>query len=233
MLLLFSGRLLTGDGFAQPATRGNTLPSVQMLNRYGLKMAWWNQANIDPRRDTLRYLTADEQIVYAQTTAGTVTAVDMETGRQLWSVQLGRPDAPSYPVTSNNELALVMSSLDLFAIDKWTGNLAWRIRVPGQPTTSPVMDEEQVYVGTLDGSVYAFDLKKIRQAVRDEQVCRIGRISTHQLALQNRRRGADAADSLGERRQLRQRGPFAVFRDQGTRHASNSSWKPMPPSPLP
>ncbi len=157
------GTLLTGVGFAQPATRGNTLPSVQMLNRYGLKMAWWNQANINPGRDTVRYLTADEQIVYAQTTAGTVTAVDMETGRQLWSIQLGRPDAPSYPVTSNNELALVLSGLDLFAVDKWTGNLVWRIRVPGQPTTSPVMDEEQVYVGGLDGSVYAFDLEKIRK----------------------------------------------------------------------
>ncbi len=163
------GTLLTADGFAQ-ALRGNVLPSVQMLNRYGLKMAWWNQANINPGRDTIRYVTADEQIVYAQTSAGTVTAVDMETGRKLWSAQLGRPDAPSYAVTTNNELALVLTSLDLFAIDKWTGNLVWRIRMPGQPSTSPVMDEKQVYVGTLDGSVYAFDLKKIRQLFEENHL---------------------------------------------------------------
>lgn len=155
--------LLAVPGYSQPATQRTTFPPAGQLNRYGLKMAWWNQAHIDPARDTVRHLTADEQVVYVQTTAGTVTAIDMETGQKLWSIQLGRKDAPAYPVTSNGELALVLTGLDLFAVEKWTGNLAWRIRMPGQPSTSPVMDEEQVYVGMLDGSVYAFSLKNIRE----------------------------------------------------------------------
>lgn len=155
--------LLIGPGYSQPATQRSTFPPAGQLNRFGLKMAWWNQAHIDPNRDTVRHLTADEQVVYVQTTAGVVTAIDMETGQKLWSLQLGRKDAPAYPVTTNDELALVLSGLDLFAVEKWTGDLAWRVRLPAQPSTSPVMDARQVYVGTLDGSTYAFDLRKIRE----------------------------------------------------------------------
>ena len=155
--------LLAGNGFSQPATQRSTFPTVGQLNRYGLTMAWWNQATINPNRDTVRYLTADEQVVYVQSSAGAVTAIDIETGRKIWSIQLGRQDAPAFPVTSNDELALILTGLDLYAIEKWSGNLAWRIRVPKQPSTSPVMDETQVYVGMLDGSVYAFNLSKIRE----------------------------------------------------------------------
>lgn len=155
--------LLTGPGFSQPATQRSTFPPPGQLNRFGLKMAWWNQAHIDPSRDTVRHLTADEQVVFVQTTAGVVTAIDMETGQKLWSLQLGRKDAPAYPVTTNHELALVLSGLDLFAVEKWTGDLAWRIHLPAQPSTSPVMDDKQVYAGMLDGSAYAFNLRKIRE----------------------------------------------------------------------
>ncbi len=155
--------LMTGNVSAQPATRQSAFPSVSSLSRFGLKMAWWNRATMDSNRETVRHLTADEQIVYVQSTAGLVTAIDMETGRKLWSIQLGRKDAPSYAITSNDELALVLTGLDLYAINKWTGDLSWRLRMPAQPSTSPVMDEEQVFVGMLDGAVFAFRLKTIRE----------------------------------------------------------------------
>ncbi len=160
-LFLFTS--LMGTGFSQPATQRATFPTAGQLNRYGLKMAWWNQATLNPARDTVRHLTADEQMVYVQSTAGVVTAIDMETGRKVWSIQLGRKDTPALPVTSNDELALVLAGVDLFAIEKWTGNMAWRLRVPSQPSTRPVMDETQIYIGMLDGGVYAMDLKKTRE----------------------------------------------------------------------
>lgn len=151
------------SGAAQPATRQNAFPTVTQLNRYGLTMAWWNQATINPNRDRVSHLTADEQVVFVQSSAGVVSAIDMETGQKLWASQLGRKDNPAYPVTTNDDLALVLTGLDLFAVEKRTGNLIWRVRVPGQPSTRPVMDDEQVYVGMLDGSVYALDLDKIEE----------------------------------------------------------------------
>lgn len=148
---------------AQVGQTGAILPSARVLDRYGLEMAWWNQAVVDPARDTIEHVSADEEVVYLQTTAGTVTAFDARDGRKIWASQLGRPDQPGYPVTSNDELALVTIGQGVYAVEKWTGRLAWQIKLPGVPSSRPVTDERRMYIGMLDGSVYCFDLRKIRE----------------------------------------------------------------------
>jgi outer membrane protein assembly factor BamB len=42
--------------------------------------------------------------------------------------------------------------------------------VPGQPSTAPGIDEQQVYVGMLDGSVYAYSLRKVRQLYQEQRL---------------------------------------------------------------
>src|SRR5262249_14518230 len=39
------------------------------------------------------------------------------------------------------------------------GNIAWRLGLPGMAGTSPVADDRRIYVGFMDGSLYAFDLE--------------------------------------------------------------------------
>ncbi|MBW3539842.1 MAG: PQQ-like beta-propeller repeat protein [Planctomycetes bacterium] len=153
--------LLVTSGFGQSAVR--TLPDDRLLDRYGLVRAWWNQATLNAQRDTVRHLTADEQMVYVQSTGGILTAFDADNGRRKWSIQLGFQDAPSFPAVSNDELVLVAASTRLYAIDKFNGGLVWNIILPGQPSTSPSMDAQHVYIGSLDGSVYALSLRKIRE----------------------------------------------------------------------
>jgi outer membrane protein assembly factor BamB len=154
---------LTGSAAAQPVGRSSVLPSPRSLSRFGLELGWWNQAVLDTHRDTIVHLVADEEVVFAQSSAGTVTAFDGTTGLKLWALQLGRQDSPSFPVTSNDELALVISGIRVYAIDKWSGDLRWQIRLPGQPSSSPSMDDFRLYVGMLDGSVYAVNLDKVRK----------------------------------------------------------------------
>jgi hypothetical protein len=78
-------------------------------------------------------------------------------------VQLGRKDRASYPAISNEELVLVSSGMQLYALEKETGRTRWTIQLPAHPSTSPAMDDARIYIGTLDGSLYAFDLLKIRK----------------------------------------------------------------------
>ena len=139
------------------------LPAKRTLDRYGLVRAWWNQAALDPSRDTIHDVTIDEEVFFAVSTGGMVTAFDAENGRRLWVHALAKHDEPASGVTANDELALVAVGLNLFAIDKFTGEMMWKISLPDQPATSPVMDDRQVYVGTVDGSVYAFNLKRIKE----------------------------------------------------------------------
>ena len=162
--------MLSTAAFAQRQTTDKVLPTQQQLSLLGLERAWWGQATLNPSRDKVRYVTIDEDIVYVQATSGTTTAFNSETGERLWATQLGRFDQPSFPAVSNEDLALVIVGSTMYGVDKQTGRTIWTLVLPGQPSTAPSVDENQVYVGTLDGSVYAFSLKKIRQLYREQRL---------------------------------------------------------------
>ncbi|MBT4868154.1 MAG: PQQ-like beta-propeller repeat protein [Planctomycetaceae bacterium] len=161
----FSALFLSASDAVQAQRAGFTpqVPSQRLLGRYGLERAWWGQATLNPTRDKVRHMTVDEENVYVQATSGVVTAFDNETGKRLWAVQLGRRDLASYPLASNEDFALVAVGMQLFALDKFSGELLWELKLPAHPSTSPAMDERNVYIGALDGSVYAFSLRKIHQ----------------------------------------------------------------------
>ncbi len=147
--------------WAQRSQVSPTLPSSRLLNRYGLQRNWWSHATLNPKRDKVRHLVIDEENLYVQASSGVVSAFNNESGRRLWAIQLGQQDGPSYPLVSNEEFALIVVGLNLYAVNKSTGELIWEISLPTQPSTSPGVDNLRVYIGSLDGSVYAYDLQKI------------------------------------------------------------------------
>lgn len=155
---------------AQSNPTERQLPTQQQLNRFGLELAWWGQSTMNPARDKVRHVSIDEDMVFSISTSGIVTAFDSETGKKRWALLLGKFDQPSYPVVSNERLAMVVVGTTLYAVDKKTGNLNWTLVLPGQPSTAPGVDEDQVYVGNLDGSVYAFSLRKIRQLYQEQRL---------------------------------------------------------------
>ena len=153
---------LSGTVHAQRLSQGE-LPTGRMLSRFGLERAWWSQATMDISRDRVRHLSLGEDNVYVQSSAGTVTAFDADTGVKRWARQLGRRDDPSYQAVANDDIVLVVAGLTVFAIDKFDGNVEWELELSKAPSTSPAIDRDQVYLGSLDGSVFAYDLKKIRE----------------------------------------------------------------------
>ncbi len=148
---------------AQPSTMERSIPAPQALARHGLELAWWGQGVMNPRRDKVEHLSTDEDCVFAQSTSGVITAFDAQTGQRRWAVQLGRFDHPSFQAVSNEAIVMVVVGTAMFGLDKITGKTLWEVRLPGQPSTGPSADAVHVYVGMLDGSVYAFDLRKIRE----------------------------------------------------------------------
>lgn len=163
ILLLVAVCLAPSFAHAQRASNRTQFPDRRLLSRFGLEQAWWNQATLNPGRDTVSHIIADEQVVFVQSSAGVVTAFDADTGRRLWSGQMGSKDAPNLPVTTNDQMALIVAGLDVFAVNKFTGSLRWRIKLPSTPASSPVTDELHLYIGMLDGSLYAFDLQQIEE----------------------------------------------------------------------
>jgi outer membrane protein assembly factor BamB len=146
------------------------LPTQQQLSRLGLERAWWAQAALNPSRDIVKHLVIDEDAIYVQTSSGVTTAFDSETGRQKWAVQIGRFDEPSFRAVSNQDLVLIVSGSTMYAVEKLTGRTNWSLQLHGLPSTSPTLDDKQVYVGTINGSVYAYSLKKIRKLYEERRL---------------------------------------------------------------
>jgi outer membrane protein assembly factor BamB len=156
------------SAFAQRST--STLPTQSVMGQFGLERAWQGQAVLNPSRDTIAHLTMDEDTVYVQSTAGVITAFGAEDGRQMWSLQLGATDQPQTPAVSNETQVLVIAGSTLYAIDRNKGKLLYRMRLPGQPSAAPTLDEIHAYIGTLDGSVYAFSLAKIESLFQEQRL---------------------------------------------------------------
>jgi outer membrane protein assembly factor BamB len=147
---------------ASAQLRQNSLPSKEELARYGLVRAWWARAVIDPTQDKVRAIAADEQAVFVQSTSGIISAIDGETGRLMWARLVGSPNQVTFPLVTNDEMLFVAAGMDLYGIDKTSGEPIWSIKLPHHPSASPYVDEEHAYIGTVDGSVYAYDLARVK-----------------------------------------------------------------------
>lgn len=164
LLLLLT--LLSANGAtvkAQSLLKENPLPSSRLLNRYGLELGWWAQATVRGRRDKIAHVAVDERSVAVLTSSGLLSLFDAETGQKMWTSSLGRGDQAALKPVMNDKLVMAVVGLNLYAMDRATGRVAWELDLPRMPSTGPSADDNQVYVGTLDGSVYAFDLRKIRE----------------------------------------------------------------------
>lgn len=146
---------------------GLTLPDERTLGRHGLELAWWGQAMLDRGRDRVQFLVIDEENLYVQSNSGAITAFNAETGQRLWAKQLGRYGDGAFPAASNQQTVLVAVGVTLYALNKDTGEILWQFRLPGPAACGPAVDELHAYIGTLDGSLYAFDLRKARTFFRE------------------------------------------------------------------
>ena len=154
--------LATLPAAAQAPQRG--LPSRNLLDRFGLERAWSNHATVDVRSDVVRYLIADEEVVIVQTRTGTITVFDAQSGVKLWDGLLDRPHQYSYPAVTNSENIYIVIGTTLYARNKFSGDELWTLRLPGVPSTSPTVDDRRMYLGTLEGSTYAFNLASVETA---------------------------------------------------------------------
>ncbi|MFK7817556.1 MAG: PQQ-binding-like beta-propeller repeat protein [Planctomycetaceae bacterium] len=145
---------------------GQTVPPDSSLSRIGLERAWIGQARVDPHRDRLTHLTVDERYVYAQSSNGSMTAFDAENGERAWVVQLGPPNRTTFGAVSNADLVLVVTGMTVYGVEKSSGHILWTAKMPASASTSAYLDDEFFYIGTSDGSVYAFNMKVVAYTSR-------------------------------------------------------------------
>lgn len=102
---------------------------------------------VDTRRSNMANPAVDPDagVVYTGSDAGTIWALDPQTGETLWEEDVGGRVIGAITVTDETVLA---GSYDghLYALDKTTGERRWRVALDGRVTSAAVPVDGRIYV---------------------------------------------------------------------------------------
>ncbi len=127
--------------------------------RHGLVRPWFAQVHVDQTRGRLQEFVLYQGTLYVQTDKATIHALDAETGKTLWTQQIGRPDQPSLtPSASHNYLGVINGS-HLYIVNRFTGDLLYERQLEGGPGAGPALSAKHAYVPMVSGMLTAYRLE--------------------------------------------------------------------------
>jgi len=168
---------------AAPADADNlpgVLPEVDetdgkiIYNVPTLKQLWESQAVINASRDKVAHIALDEEVVFVQSTAGVVTAMNAESGRRFWASQVGRNDEVAMKGSTDSQMVVIVVGPVIHAFDKFSGNKLFSFRLPNPPSAAPLLTKREVTTGNrtevtrsifvplADRSIVAYDVDTLQ-----------------------------------------------------------------------
>jgi outer membrane protein assembly factor BamB len=157
--------LVGGTVQAQRPFPVNIVPRRTSLDRLGLERQWFGVVPLVETERLLRISVADKAkpddraMLFAQTSYAMLHAFDAETGRLVWSAQLGERTGFARGVAANSFAVFVTNADTFYCIDKRFGRIIWKHDLDTIPTSSPACNEELAMVGLTSGKIYGFALK--------------------------------------------------------------------------
>ncbi len=111
---------------------------------------------MEGRRDGIVSIQHTGRQILVQTRAGLVALFDAETGRLAWRVHIGEAYRVAYTPAFNSASIFAVNGTVLYSLDRSNGALQWELSLPGGLSAPPVADDEQVFISTGTGTVYAY-----------------------------------------------------------------------------
>ncbi|MBI3838792.1 MAG: PQQ-binding-like beta-propeller repeat protein [Planctomycetia bacterium] len=131
-----------------------------LVARYGLTRAWFTQVGSPAATGPIRNVTLDRGTLFVQTQDGMVTALDAETGRILWSTQVGPRNHTCSEPAANHKFVTVVNGSVLFVLDRTSGQLQWQKQLSGSPGAGPALSRTHVFIPMIDGRMEAYEVEK-------------------------------------------------------------------------
>jgi len=127
--------------------------------RHGLARPWFAQVELDHARGSLRNVLLYEGVLYAQTNTANVHAIDAETGKTLWSKQVGLPDHPSMPPDAKGDMLAVVNGSRLYVVNRFNGDLLYEKVIKDAPGAGPAVSAKRAYVPSVTGLMVAYQVE--------------------------------------------------------------------------
>jgi outer membrane protein assembly factor BamB len=144
------------------ALRAQTVIPEGALERHGLTRGWRLQVELNRAIDHIAFITQYGGALYVQTAHAFVHALDAETGKKIWSSQIGQTSQVSLAPGVNDTYLAVINGSTLFVLDRATGREKFRRVLGGAPGTGPALSDSKVYVFMVNGLIQGFDLEDQR-----------------------------------------------------------------------
>jgi PQQ-like domain len=145
------GILAGGSARAQMPFPVDLIPTRTALERLGLERQWFGVIPL-VESERLMSISMSGDRLFAQTDYAMVHAFDSESGRLLWSAQVGERTGFARGVTSNSFAVFVTNAAIVHALEKQTGRPIWKQNLNTIPTSPPACDENHVAVGLTSRS---------------------------------------------------------------------------------
>lgn len=157
--MAFLGAVLIGCATEEDSIQKAALPAVK--SEFIPEFAWEAQVGDGVGRyfSRLSPVYAYDKI-FAADRNGVVQAMDEQTGKIIWSIDLGKekPALISGGLTASySKIYLGTESGDLIALKEDTGELDWKVNVRGEILSKPLVDEGMVVVNSSRGELSAYD----------------------------------------------------------------------------
>ncbi len=157
--VVVSTLLAGGSSKAQMPFPTNIVPTRTALERVGLERHWYAVIPL-VETERLKKITFAGDMLFAQTDYAVLHAFDAESGRLLWSQQLGERAGFSRGVASNSFAVYATNANFFHSLDKKTGRTIWKYNLGTIPTSMPACDERAALVGLTSGKVVTLGVTK-------------------------------------------------------------------------
>ncbi|WP_096619753.1 outer membrane protein assembly factor BamB [Candidatus Enterovibrio altilux] len=153
------GTLITGCASEENSTQMAPLP---VIDSEFIPISLWSSKVGNGIGKYFSHLTlafAYEK-VFSADRDGTVSGIDVNNGKVLWSVNLGKdvPALISGGITASySRLYLGTETGDLIALDEKTGNIVWHVKTGGEILSKPLADAGVIVVNFSHGVLAAYE----------------------------------------------------------------------------
>jgi outer membrane protein assembly factor BamB len=144
----------------------NDLIPEETAARHGLARPWFAQVELDNTRAGLRSVILYEGVLYVQTNTATIHAIDAETGKTLWSKQIGSPGHPSMPPDAKGDMLVVVNGSRLYVTNRFNGNLLYEKKCKYPPGAGAAVSSKRAYVPSVEGLLGAYQVEAADTATK-------------------------------------------------------------------
>jgi hypothetical protein len=126
--------------------------------RHGLRRAWFGHIRVGGGRSPIVEVKFDAGTLFVQTGIGTVHAIDGNSGRTIWSADVGSASHPSLPVGVSESRVAVLNGTTLYVLSRSTGQVEFSKRMRGVPVAGAALTDQAVFVPNTSGQIETYSL---------------------------------------------------------------------------